>query len=116
MAGACQGSGRSNCVGSSKEEQLSSIYSFSNGKYFLMSVTADGDSITAYDYAESCHTNGALPSLYHYGVGSHTSLNGEGDRYNGYDYDTGSHFTVTINGGSVQMYDCDQSAHFKYSG
>lgn len=100
----------------SGNKNVTSVYSHAESSRRTITATVNGGSVTSYDHESSCHINGSLPSLYHYGVGAHITLNSNGSgSYNGYDYDTGSHFTVSVNGHAVQIYDHGESSHFAYS-
>ncbi|NNG74713.1 hypothetical protein HLI18_33830 [Rhizobium laguerreae] len=100
----------------SGDNNVGSVYSHSESSRRTITVTVNGSSVTSYDHESGCHINGSLPSLYHYGVGAHITLNPRGDgSYDGYDYDTGSHFTVSVSGHMVQIYDHGESSNFAYS-
>lgn len=96
--------------------KVSSIYDYSASQYINIDASVNGSRVDGYDYSNSCHIDGSLPSLYHYGVSGHIDLqpNG-GGRYEGYDYSTGSHFEVTIKGNEAEVYDYGASSYFSYS-
>lgn len=95
---------------------VSAVYDHSRGVNISVSASVTGDTISAYDYESGCHFGGTMPTLYHYGVGSHFTLNASpGGIYNGYDFDTGQHFRISVSGKTVQCYDFGEAAYFTYS-
>ena len=91
-----------------------SIYDYSRGSYTNFSGTV-GERVAVYDYDACCHVGGTLPSIYHYGLGAHLSLNVSGDGFKGFDYGTSSHFTGTIRGRVVSLFDYSVGAYFNFS-
>lgn len=79
----------------SGNKNVSSVYSHAESNRRTITVTVNAGSVTSYDHENSCHINGRLPSLYHYGVGCH--------------------FTVSVSGHAVQIYDHGESSHFAFS-
>ncbi|SEO06178.1 hypothetical protein SAMN05443254_1171 [Bradyrhizobium sp. OK095] len=69
----------------------------------------------SYDYEAGAHIGNSGSNLYHYGVGSHISLNVNGNKFSGYDYDGGHHFTGSVTGKTVNLYDYGEGSYFNYS-
>ena len=92
-----------------------SIYDYSCGSYTSFSGTV-GKTVSVYDYDARCHIGGALPSLYHYGLRAHLSLNVAGEKFTGYDYGTSSHFTGTVRGRLISFYDYGSGACCNFTG
>ncbi len=84
----------------------SGVYSYDRGRRTSITPT--------YDYEAGAHIGGSGSSLYHYGLGSHISLNVNGNNFTGYDYDGGHHFSGRVNGNSVQLYDYGEGSYFNY--
>lgn len=81
-----------------------------------MSVSLNGDTVNGYDYTNSCHISGTLPSLYHYGVSAHLQLKPDGrGSYSGYDYHSSCHFSVRVSGSRADVYDYGESSYFAYT-
>lgn len=81
----------------------SSIYSHDRAQHTIMS--------RGYDHEASAH----FSDNYHFGEGSHMSIQINGTTFSGYDYGDGHHFSGTVNGGSVSIYDHGEGRHYNYS-
>jgi hypothetical protein len=98
----------------------SSLYDYSQGTYRNISGTVSASRINLYDYTDSCHlsgngTGGSHYSLYHYGEGSHITLNTNGSNFSGYDYASGDHFSGHVTGRSITLYDYGEGKYFSYT-
>jgi hypothetical protein len=98
----------------------SSVYDYSQSKYFQFSGETTPTTVNVYDYDERCYVGGSGdPSsqlnLYHYGNSKYITLKIEGDKFNGYDYDTQRHFNGSVNGNSISLYDDEKSQHYNFS-
>jgi hypothetical protein len=79
-------------------------------------VTLSGDRVQGYDYSNSCHVDGTLPNLYHYGQSAHLELKPKtGGKYDGYDYGASCHFEVTVKGRSADFYSYGGAGWSSYS-
>ncbi|BAB48059.1 hypothetical protein [Mesorhizobium japonicum] len=100
----------------SSGRNVSSVYSYSELKYVNIDASVQGNVVDAYDYNNSCHIDGTLPSLYHYGQNSHIDLQPQsGGQYDGYDYGSNSHFELTVSGNSAELYDYGEGGFFSFS-
>jgi hypothetical protein len=81
----------------------SSVYSYQRGKHTPMS--------SGYDYEAQAH----FSDSYHYGTGSHISLQMNGTNFSGYDYGDSHHFAGSVNGRAVQIYDYGEGRYYNYS-
>lgn len=96
--------------------KVSSVYSYLDSGYINIDALVSGNRVSGYDYTNSCHVGGNLPSLYHYGEGAHIDFKPKSDgKYGGYDYASSSHFEVTVKGKSADVYDYGESGYFSYS-
>lgn len=92
-----------------------SIYDYSTSQHHSFSNSSHDTNIAVYDYSESCHITGILPTIYHYGNGRHISIQINDTGFSGYDYDESCHFSGSVNGHSVSIYDYGESSHFNFS-
>lgn len=99
----------------SASRKISSVYDYSQGKNLNIDVAIMGNRVKAYDYSNSCHIDGNIPSLYHYGEGAHIDFKYTGGKYQGYDYGSGSHFEVSVRGNNADLYDYGESGFFSFS-
>lgn len=94
---------------------VGAVYDYSQSRHIQVSGSANGDSVSLYDYDRGCHFSGSGGSLYDYGRGCHVSLQCDGSSFSGYDYGDGHHFSGMVNGNDVSLYDFGESSHFNYS-
>ena len=101
------------------KKNVSSVFSFADGKYFNVSCNGASAAMNVYDYNRSCHisvsTNGNRYSLYDYGESCHVDLKINGERFEGYDYGSSNFFNGTIRGNSIEFYDYEVGRYFSYS-
>jgi len=96
--------------------KVSSVYAYSGGGYRNIDLSISGNRVSGYDYQARCHIDGNIPSLYHYGEGSHIDFKPKGNgKFDGYDYGSRSHFEVTVRGSSADVYDYGGSGYSSYS-
>jgi hypothetical protein len=99
----------------SLSRKVASIYSYSDGGYLNIDAAVQGNHVNGYDYSNSCHIDGNLPNVYHYGESSFIDLRPNGNRYDGYDYGTSSFFEVTVHGTNAEVYDYGATGWFSFS-
>ena len=95
--------------------KISSVYDYSQSGYVNIDAAVQGNRVDAYDFTNSCNIDGNIPSLYHYGEGSHIDFKLSGGKYQGYDYGSGSHFEVSVRGKNAELYDYGEGGFFSYS-
>ncbi|MGH1407076.1 MAG: hypothetical protein ACRBBJ_11020 [Rhodomicrobiaceae bacterium] len=97
-------------------KKVNSVYDYGERGYINIDTSTDGIRVIGYDHTNGCHVDGNLPSLFHYGEGSHLDLNPKGDgKYLGYDYGSSFHFEIQVKGTSAEVYDYGSSGFYSYS-
>ena len=91
------------------------VYDYSRARYIPISGNVDEDAVNVFDHEKGAHIGGSPPSLYHYGEGSHISLNVSGHSFTGFDYGTGSHFSGNVSGSAVSLYDYGEGQYFNHA-
>jgi hypothetical protein len=95
---------------------VSSVFDYGAGSYWMIEARFTGNSLSAYDYTSTCHFDGTLPDLYHYGQSAHVEFKAIGHgRYDGYDYGSSCFWEATVRGSNVEVYDYGVGAYFTYS-
>jgi hypothetical protein len=103
-------------IAATTQKSISAIYSYSEGGYLKISIAVKGTKTNGYDYSNSCHVSGILPSLYHYGESSHISLKEKSSgKFAGYDYGSSSHFDITVTRRSASLYDYGDGKWHNYT-
>jgi hypothetical protein len=96
--------------------KISAVYDYTSSGYRNVEMSVSHGHVQGYDYDASCHIDGNIPNLYHYGESSHLDFNSNGSgKYEGYDYGSSCHFEVTVKGSSADVYDYGASGYFSYS-
>jgi hypothetical protein len=98
----------------------SSIFDYSAEVHRSLTGTITHVRASVHDHTTGAQISGSGAggsyNLFHYGHGSHISLNKEsGGNYSGFDYATGSHFSITVSGNNVTVYDYGAGRHYQYS-
>lgn len=87
-----------------------------DGCWLNIEVEIKKSHVIAYDYTNSCHIDGTLPGLYHYGEGCHIELRRKTmGKYDGFDFKSGSQFEVTVKGRNAEIYDYTAGDWFSFS-
>lgn len=101
------------------QKQVSSVYDFSELKYFSFGGNANSTTVNVYEYKEQCYISGngqdGNLSLYHHGNSMQINLIIRGFSFEGYDYDTNQHYSGKVNGSAISLYDYEHCQHFKYA-
>lgn len=93
----------------------SSVFDYSVSSHFNFTGSVEEGRVSIFDYTSGCHITGNLPSLFHYGNGTHLSLKLDEGRFSGFDYGTSSHFSGTFSESRVSLFDYSTSTYFNYS-
>ena len=91
------------------------VYDYSESRYVNFSGDVDAQNVNVYDYEQSRHIGGTLPSLYHYGNSRHIDLKVNGADFEGYDYASNKHFSGHVDGKNVSLYDYEHGQYFNYT-
>lgn len=94
---------------------VSSVYDFGKGQYFMYSTNMSGSSISVYDYSREGYMQGNIDQVYDYISGSYISLQVNGQTFNGYDFERGFYFNGQIGNGVISFFDYEMSLTFNYS-
>lgn len=96
------------------KQSANSIYDYTNSSHFHFSGNVD-ESVSVYDYEQSCHISGSLSSFFHYGNGGYISININGNSFSGFDYNESTHFSGNVNGSNISLFDYGASQYFNFS-
>ena len=96
-------------------KNISSVYDFGKGQYFMYSTNINGRNISVYDYLRGGYIQGSLDQVYDYVSGSYISLHVNGNTFNGYDYERGFYFNGQISNGGISFFDYEMALYYNYS-
>ena len=104
------------CISHNSKQKVSSVYDYSQSKYINIEVSVSNKKVEAYDYTNSCHIEGNMPSLYHYGNSHYLDLKQDSEtKYSGYDYGSTCYFEITVKNKNCDIYDYGTGGYFSYS-
>jgi len=95
-----------------------SVFDYSQSKYLQITGTVAAGIVQVFDYEDQANIsgsgNGTNFSLFHYGEGSHITLNILRPNFKGFDYGTGSHFQGSVQGRIIQLFDFSTGEYYQY--
>lgn len=100
----------------SLNRKVSSVFGYRGEGWINVEIEVRGKRVDGYDYTNSCHIDGDIPDLYHYGQSAHIEFKPLGNNhYEGFDYGTSSHFEVKVQGQEAEVYDYGCGGYFEYA-
>src|SRR5690554_5040965 len=93
--------------------RISSIFDVCGNIYRSIGVAVSNQRVTGYNFELSCHFNGKVPYLYHYGGRCNLDLKPTGEAiYDGFDHHSNLPFMIKVNSIGAELYDGEEDVSY----